>query len=150
MGLLSSIVLLSALLIAPASEAKIYKWVNANGVTQYTQAPPNREFSIEVIKPKKTAADVAAKAKEALQKRIDALDERRSDKKLAKEGGDEAVAHRKKLAEYCSSVKNQLADYQSDRNLAIERDDGSYVLVTGKMRAEEIGKLQVQISKRCS
>ena len=150
MGLLSSTVLLSALLIAPASEAKIYKWVDTNGVTQYTQYPPSREFSVEVIKPKTTAASVAAKAKEILQKRIAALDERRNEKKLAKKEGDEAATQREKLDVYCTSVKNRLADYRSDRNLAEQRDDGSYVPVTDEMRAEEIGKMQAQISERCS
>ena len=147
---LSLIALLSILLFAPVSEAKIYKWVDGNGVTQYSQQRPPREFTTEQIKIQSRTADVASKAKESLQKRIDALNERRSNKKLEKEGGSEAVTYRQQLDEYCATVRTRLADYQSDRRLAEKQDDGSYVPVSDKERIEEIGKIQAQIKERCS
>ena len=142
--------LLSILLIAPASEAKIYKWVDGNGITQYSQQRPPQEYTTEEIKIKSQTAGVATKAKEYLQNRIDALDERRSNKKLAKEGGAETVVYRKQLDEYCAAVKNRLADYQSERRLAEKQADGSYLPVSDKARVEEIGKMQAQIKDRCS
>ncbi len=147
---LSLTALLSILLIAPASEAKIYKWVDGNGITQYSQQRPPDEFIAEVIKTPSRAAGAATKAKESLQKRIAALDERRSNKKLAKEGGAETVEYRKQLDAYCAAVKNRLADYQSERRLAEKQADGSYLPVSDKARVEEIGKMQAQIKDRCS
>jgi hypothetical protein len=147
---LSLTALLSILLIAPVSEAKIYKWVDGNGVTHYSQRRPPEVFTTEEIKIQARTAGVATKAKEYLQIRIDALDQRRSNKKLEKEGGSEAVSYQKQLDEYCASVKTRLADYQSDRRLAEKQSDGTYLPVNDKARIEEIGKMQAQIKDRCS
>ncbi len=147
---LAMMVALSVLLISPVGEAKIYKWVDADGVTQYTQHPPPEEFVTEEIKTSKQSAGAAAQANEALQKRVDALDERRSDKKLKQDEGEPAVADRKKREEYCAAERARLADFESGRRLAEEQEDGSYLPVTEEQRTEEIGKMQARIKAQCN
>jgi len=147
---LSLIVALSVLLIASTSEAKIYKWVDGDGVTQYTQHPPPREFATEEIKTSKQAAGVAQQAEQALQKRVDALDERRSEKKLKEDEGEPAVAERKKRQAYCTAERARLTDFESGRRLAEEQEDGTYLPVTEEQRTQEIDKIQARIREQCN
>lgn len=142
--------LLAATLFSADALAKIYKWVDADGVTQYTQHPPPEEFSAQEIKTQTQNADEAARAQEALQKRIDSLDERREDKKLASEEGEAAVVEKKELDKFCSESRQRLSEFKSGRRLAQKQEDGSFVPVTEEHRQEEVAKLEKRIKEQCS
>ena len=140
-----------ALLKPSLAEAKIYKWIDAKGVTQYSQYPPTDDgVVVQEINTLSHSAERAAQAKEVLQKRVDALDERRADKKVLKEEGEEALARRKEVQAYCEASKKRLADFQSGRRLAEKQEDGSYVPVTEEQRQETISQLEADIKEQCS
>lgn len=147
---LSLLVTLSILLIASDSEAKIYKWVDSNGITQYTQHPPPIEFDIREIETQSQPSNQAARAQKALTKRLAALEERRGDKQLAEDGGKAAVEHRQKVAEYCTASKKRLVDFQSSRRLVEQKSDGTYKPISDKNRAEQIARMQADIKRECS
>jgi len=132
------------------AQAQIYKWVDANGVTHYTQYPPQdtgiatREIDVVLQQPEQ-----AASAQAALQQRVDSLDQRRSDKKLAAEQGEEAVAHRKQVQQFCEASKARLAEFESGRRLAEKQEDGSYLPVSEERRKQQIASMKTRIAENC-
>ena len=138
-----------SLLCATAEATKIYKWVDENGITQYTQYPPPEKFESSEIRTQIQRPEEAQAARDALRARVDALDERRSDKKLAQEEGEEAVVQRKELEAVCESTRKRLSEFESGRRLAEKQDDGSFVPVSEERRTAEIAKMQKRLQERC-
>ncbi|MEM7207407.1 MAG: DUF4124 domain-containing protein [Pseudomonadota bacterium] len=149
-GLGLGALLIALLTFSANAQAKIYKWVDENGITQYTQyPPPDESVATEEIKTQSQNPEQAASAQEALQKRVDSLNERRSDKKLAAEEGEEAVAQRKQVQKFCDETKARLAEFESGRRLAEKQEDGSYVPVTEDQRETQIASMKAQIAENC-
>jgi len=130
--------LLAYLIAAPAGADTqiIYKWLDANGITQYTEHPPT-DKDIEVVEIRTEGVDPsgALAARELVQKRVEELDERRAEKKLADEQTAEGAALKKQIDELCKVTRERLAEFQSGRRLGQLQEDGSYIPVTEEQRA---------------
>ena len=133
-----------------SDQTTIYKWIDADGITHYSQQPPSGDTQVTEIKAQLHSSETAAAAQSALQNRVDGLNERREDKKLAAEEGEAAVAKKKQRDTYCEGVKRRLADFQTGRRLAEQQEDGSYAPVTDERRAEQIADMQAKINEHCS
>ncbi len=138
------------LLSSTAIEAKIYKWIDSDGITQYTQSPPPEDVSSEEIPTQTYDAEAAAQSKQALQKRIDALNQRRDDKKQAKNKDEKTSEEQKEREKYCEVAKQRLAEFQTGRPLAQEQADGSFVRMTEEQLAAQIATVQEKITELCN
>ena len=129
--------------------ARMYKWVDSKGVTQYSQHPPP-EGTVEEIE--KTyapdAADLENTLKEGAKKREEfnkrhqeRLDNQAQTKKEKKE--------KKKLALECTKAKERIKALKLDRRMQVKKGD-TYTSMTKEMRQEQIKKLQEKIKKRCN
>ncbi len=71
--------LCSAITINPVIATELYKWVDKNGVTQYSQSPPTDNTSVKTLNLPNTAADPAAIEK--LKSRVETADKLRDTRK---------------------------------------------------------------------
>ena len=128
--------------------AKMYKWVDENGVTQYTQYPPPEQgIEVETIKPPPPVnTEAAQKELQDLENKIDSAKDARnsSEEEAVKSEQDQA----QKQAE-CNKAKARLASYQRPRVNKV-LPDGTRVRIPEEERLSEIEKSKELIKKACN
>ncbi len=129
-------------------QAKIYKWVDENGVTQYTQYPPPRGDSTEVNVPNAPSASPELQRKE-LQERLEAFNKRRDERLRQEQETAEQRAEREKLAADCQRLRDELATMRNNPRLMEDTEDGP-VRMTEERRQERISLAEQQLNDFCS
>ena len=128
--------------------AKMYKWVDENGVTQYTQTPPPKG-DFESVKPPPPPPSSASQSKEQLDKRQEEFDERRKKQAEAKEESSKQSEIDERNKSNCKTARGNLEMLQTGRRLRSKAKDGSLTVVTEDDRAKRIATAQEQIKKFC-
>lgn len=137
-----------ALLAAQPTLAKTYKWVDENGVTQYTQTPPPKGDFKGVKDPVKPAI-APEEAKRQLQERVDAFQKRRDDSgKASEEAGKQKAEDDKKQAD-CEKSKNNLANFQSNSRIRFTDKNGTVTVMPEEERQKKMQEMQDNIKKLC-
>ncbi|MCP4126829.1 MAG: DUF4124 domain-containing protein [Gammaproteobacteria bacterium] len=143
--ILISIMFLTWLL--PAT-AKTYRWVDENGVTIYSQAPPPSGDATIMKPPPKPAASPDEIMKD-LKQRQDAID--KAKKKKATPNKEEIDAKNAEIKkENCEIARKNLADISLHPRVRIKMDDGSYKQLTDEERQAKIDKFTKDIEKFCN
>ncbi len=132
----------SALLAAP-----VYKWVDAKGITHFGAEPPANQKS-ESIKtnsfqpkvPEKTAEQIAAEKAQA-----SARTQSEIDREVRKEVAEEEAA----LKKYCSDIRYNLAQLESNPRILAEVD-GKPTRLTEEERQARITEIKKAIDERCT
>ena len=137
------------LLTAQPGLAKTYKWVDENGVTQYTQTPPPKG-DYESVKPPPKPAIHPEEAKKQLLERVEAYDERRTDAQKSQEEADKKQAETDKKASDCEKSKQNLSYFESKTRIKQKDKDGNVVLLPEEERQKKIQKMREDIKKLCN
>jgi hypothetical protein len=129
-----------------------YKWIDEQGATHYTQAPPPQKYSKKInvnsIAPSgsaNAAQNLNAETKTDLKEDDDS--EKAADKAKAKAADD--AARRAKNAPQCQQLKANLALLQSGRRLRESDAKGETSYVTEAQKATQIQQANTQIQKDC-
>lgn len=128
--------------------AKLYKWVDENGVTQYTQTPPPKGDFSSVKPPPKPAID-PQKAQSDLEKRLDAFKGRRDDINKDKAEANKEAADKAAKAEKCQQARKNLAFMQSHPRVREKDKDGKVTLLGEDKRQERIKQANDAIKEYC-
>ncbi|MGA7979397.1 MAG: DUF4124 domain-containing protein [Chromatiaceae bacterium] len=144
----SLIVLFAASTCMPL-HADMYRWVDENGRTVYSQSPPPDGQAVKLkAAPPPPPAEVSA-AQKRLQRQIEtSFDDREERKRAAEEQAkkDEAA---KRLAENCAAARKNLETLQNLGPRMIRTSDGEYRRLSEEEVAAEIRKTEEQIAKHC-
>ena len=138
-----------ALLISSLTQAaQVYKWVDENGQTQFSQFPPSKEIAeknAETINVKaQPAAD--AGAAERLQNMRQQLLESSVDRNQAKTENKEEA---KKNEAYCKQAQQNLRNLQSGGRFYEVQENGERKYFDDKELANRVKKAQAQVDKFC-
>lgn len=136
------------LLAAQPGQAKTYKWVDENGVTQYTQTPPPKGDFDKVKAPPKPAI-TPEEAKRQLQDKVDAYDERRTEAAKSRDEANKKKAEDDKKAADCDKAKQNLAYFESKPRIKYTDKDGNAVLMPEDDRQKKMQELRDNIKKHC-
>jgi len=129
------------------SQAQLYKWVDEDGVTQYTQAPPLGDIEAESIKVKTTPPNTSAiKNLDSQLKRADGLREKRLEDMENKRIDEENEARK---VENCRRSRGRLAS-NSVPNALIQQQDGSRIRIDEDTRQRELVASREMIEKYCN
>jgi hypothetical protein len=140
-----SLILISALYI-PVCYAAMYKWVDADGNTQYTQHPPPGDIQAETIKPPpKVNTEDALNKLEAQKKEATELREGRLKKAEEKSKAEENLALEK---ENCRRGRENLTNLERPHGL-IAQPDGSRVRITEEVRQQKLAQAREMIKEWC-
>ena len=127
--------------------AVMYKWVDEQGNTHYSQTPPNSDVEVKTIKPPpKVDTEAASKALEEQNKKVSELREKRLAEAEEQEKTDSEKAEKDKN---CQQAKDRLASYQRPR-VNLENSDGTIRTVSEEERQAEIKKSKEYIEKACN
>ena len=129
------------------SYAEMYKWVDEEGNTHYTQSPPPGDINAESIKPPpKIDTESASKDLEKKQERVEKLREQRI---TSAEEQEKAAQEEAEKEEECRKAKARLASYQRPR-VNVQNPDGSLRVLPENERQAEIKKSEEYVKKACN
>ncbi|MEQ8428078.1 MAG: DUF4124 domain-containing protein [Gammaproteobacteria bacterium] len=146
--LLQTLVLVLAMSVAFSAQAKMYKWVDEDGVTHYTQTPPPGDIESKTIKPRTGPAPKAADKKD---NSIGKNQKDKDDKKKAEAESDDGISdaeYEAQVKQACESARKSYQSYQRPR-VNIQNEDGSYRVAGEEERQAGLKRAQDAINKYC-
>ncbi len=139
---------LTACACAPAHTA-MYRWVDENGVTVYSQTPPPSSNAVKVKKERAPSdEDAAAASKRLEQQREQAFDEEEARKESKAEQETKARAESKRAAN-CEAARANLENFKNLGRRMVRTPDGSVLRLSEEQVEMEIEKTQMQIEEYC-
>lgn len=143
---LISVLLVSSVLLIPVTEARMYKWVDEDGKTNYTQSPPPGDVNAETIKPPPKIDDDSAIAE--VERQTKGADKLRSNRKELEKIEALQKENNEVTKENCRRSKQKLNTYSRPRGL-IQQEDGSRVRVDEETRQAGLAEAQKKIEEYC-
>lgn len=135
--------------MSPQSHAKLYKWVDAEGNTHYTQSPPPEGVTTEDVKlPASVNLDnkEAVKSFEEQQKKgqESAETKQKDEKELNREAEHTALKK-----DNCRKARAKLENVQSAGRIRAIDENGNVIRATEEERQRRIMDAQGKIEKWC-
>ncbi len=141
--------LLCLLLLAPGAGAEMYRYVDENGVTVYSQTPPPHGDA-QVLEPQTgppSATRDAARA--ALQGRLEAAQDRRDDETMTAEEQAETAAEAAARRAGCDAARQNLKTLQRAGQHLTRDEEGKLRYINAKERQRRLQEAREQIDERC-
>lgn len=128
-----------ALLVCAPASAQVYKWVDEEGVTHYTQQPPPGGKA-QIINPNVASPEVPAAASSGANQGSGS-------------GGDSGQAGggnggQQSMAEFCKQLREEAQLLASDRQVKVRSGD-SVTDLTGDARQQRLQSTRSQIQQYC-
>ena len=134
------------LLLAGNVSAAMYKWVDEDGNTHYTQAPPPGDIQAETIAPPpEVDTKQAVKQLQEMQEKSEDYQKQQQEAAEEQRKKEEEIARKKAN---CELAKKRLASYTEPR-VKFVQPDGTRVRATEEERQEQIKKSQEMIDEFC-
>ena len=147
--LLVAVCLASLLAMSTPAAAKLYKWVDENGVTQYTATPPPKADFKELKEPPKPAVP-PAKAKTDLEQRIEDFNKRRDEGAKSKAEADKKAAELAQQKADCAQAKTNLSYYETHTRIKFKDKDGNITFLGEDQRQAKMQEIRDRIKKLCN
>lgn len=136
-----------------SAHGQVYKWVDQDGNTQYTDQPPpsgvvqdESNLDIKTPRPPSSSGSNKVSITEKLDEKMQAFKERRElERKAEAKQKAEAVENRK----HCASAKGQLRIFQESPRLTFPDGQGGIVYADDDMRQSKIADAQKDIAAYC-
>lgn len=130
-------IILTALLLTfmATVHAEIYHWVDKNGVTHYSQLPPE-EVDADFYEPPKDNVFNAPKAAK--------------DNQMDAEQSPTAKVDEKKPAVDCNMVKNVLETLKTRPRIRETKPDGSVVILPDEVKQQRLEQTQKVYDEQCA
>ena len=143
-----SLIILSGSSLAPfIVYAEMYKWIDENGNTNYTEKRPPEDISTEIIDPPPTV-DTKSAQKE-LSDTSGKADKRREDRIKNIEEKEKAEQELAENEEQCEKVKAIQKSYERPR-VNYVNDDGSRRRGTEEERLDSLARAKENVNKFCN
>lgn len=128
--------------------ATAYKWIDANGQTQYSQTPPAQKDVIIINAPPKASSTAEKEIETAnnLQKQLQKQDD---DAVAAKEKEKKSQAEAKLKAINCERAKTHLTNMESKVRVRLTDAAGNTTQLTPLQREEDIQRTKERIKENC-
>lgn len=120
-----------------ASQGAIYKWVDENGVTQFSQFPPTEQAAERVTPAPPPSGDPDA-VRERLERQMEGFDERQQAREEARQ---QQIADREAKAlrqRNCETARHNLGILERSNRMRIETSPGEYTYLNEEERQERL------------
>jgi hypothetical protein len=139
--------ILTGVFLSIGINAEMYKWVDEDGNTYYSQSPPINNTNVEIINPPGTVDTKGAT--EVLENQKKTVDKLRDDRIAAKEEKQKTKEEVTRKKEACQKAKARLASYQRPR-VQTQNEYGTRSFMQEEERQAEIKKSQAYVDERCN
>ncbi len=143
------LILLALVTLLPMQDsfARMYKWVDSKGETQYTQHPPVGRSATEIKAHTSPVRDEDAK------KQLGALQEKAEEQRLERKLGAEKAARLKKDKEAkkknCTTARKNLEVLKTAPRIRDKNTGGEFVYLDEKTRQKRLEATRQQIKENC-
>jgi hypothetical protein len=141
------VMLMVVTFFSPMISAEIYKWVDEQGMTHYTQLPPPGNTEFKAIQPP-PGVD-GSQMKERIERQQQYVNDSVEAKKKAEEEEYYADLEKKQKESNCNLARRRLASYQRP-GVSFLQADGTRVRATEEQRQAELKKSQDMIKEFCN
>lgn len=125
----------------------MYKWVDKEGNTHYTQQPPPAGIESEKLNP--PPAFDSSEAVKTLEEQQEYLDTEREKREKHKKALQRAADDKARLKKNCDSNRARLKSLTDKPRVMSVQADGSVIRLTEEKRQEEIAKAEKAIKEFC-
>lgn len=139
MPLATRIIALLALLAAAGAQAEVYKWVDEDGVTHYSQQPPPGGDA-RVIQPGISAPPEPPSGNG---------DGNAGANGGTGSGGDDG-RQTQSMADFCKELREQAQLLASDREVKVKQSEDTLVTLDAQARQQRLQDLEQQIQRHCT
>ena len=132
-----------------ASASQLYKWVDENGRTQYSQFPPEEDKQAQTLNiDHRTPSNQVSKDKlvKMRQKLLESSVDRNTESEEEKEEAEKAKA----MAQNCKNAQQHLRDMKNNGRIYKTLENGERHWYDEKGREGLIKKAQANVKKYCS
>ncbi len=129
---------------------KIYKWVDENGITVYSEIPPKKSIPSESLRQTPDSPVDPAEAIKKLREQIEAFDQRREDRLFAAKEGEEALQIKQRRDKICTRLRKNLQTLQTNTRIRQKVEGKEPVVLTEEQRLGQIKSTQERIQKECT
>lgn len=133
---------------AGLAQAAMYKWVDENGVTQYTQYPPP-DRKVDVIAPPPPPAEDPEGAQKKLEATLQKQDEQRKATATAEEEQTKAAAEAKQREAQCQAARKNLEVLTTGGRKRVIGPDGVATYLPEEDRQARIAEAKKVIAETC-
>lgn len=120
-------------MVPAAGMAEVYKWVDDDGVTHYSQQPPP-EGTPTVITPDTDAPSSA---------------EGEPDADGQGESADNEDGEQETVADFCKDLREKEKVLEGDRPIRVKAEDGTLTDLDDEGRAQRLERIQGQLREHC-
>ncbi len=135
------------LVAAPAVQARIYKWVDDEGVVHYTQTPPP-DRKAQPLRPR-----IAPVTPEQARERLEALRKRsqseRKNRELIEGEAKREQARERQMAENCRIARRNLEVLENSARVQAKDAAGNPFYLTEEARQAKMAQTRSQIEEFC-
>lgn len=139
--------ILLAFLITQPSTAAIYRWVDADGQTVYSQTPPPDAQAERMRAPREPEVD-AADRKQPDQRQQE-MDDYLEDRQLKAEKRKKAREAQKLAQENCGKARQNYKNLEESARPLVAGPDGEYRILAEDERQQRMDDARVHIEKFC-
>ncbi len=136
------------LFVCSQLNAQVYRWVDENGVTIYSQTPPPHAQA-ETVTTYQGAAPSAAEIQHRLDAETQNDDDYIEDRELAQQKKQQEQAMKAFRHNSCQTAKSNLEGLKVGGSRLMRNADGSYQRLTEEQRQTQMQQAQEQISEFC-
>lgn len=131
------------------AQGRMYRWVDENGVTVYSQSPPpsgQNATQIKPLSPPSTGEEEAWKDVERMMQKSSDLEQKRQIKADEKKKEEEKKQVKKTN---CVAARRNLQVLQGSARARFRTPDGNYRRYTAEERRQKIEEAQAQVKQYC-
>lgn len=135
-------------LASGAAEARTYKWVDENGVTQYTQTPPPKGDYDKIKGPGAPAVN-PDKAQMDLEQRLKDYEKRRDDSQKQREESGKTSQEAAQNKADCEKSRQNLKNFELHPRMKYTDEKGNVSYMTDADRQKKMQEIRDTIKKVC-
>jgi hypothetical protein len=144
------IVALTVILALPAhAAATIYKWIDENGQTVYSETPPPPGVERMRIKGASPPAEDPDEVMKKLRGQVQTVEQRRDDQNKTETDARADAERQKQIKENCEILRKNLAVLSSGRRIGEPQGDGNLAYLDEEQRAARLKETQDRINEEC-
>lgn len=141
-------ILFIGLLMATGVQAEVYRWVDENGVTVYSQTPPP-SGPAEKMRPPPPPAGRPDQEQRSLNTQMQRLEDYREDQELAAAKAEKEAKIKRIMEENCRRATSNLENLTVVRQRLARQPDGSYMPIDENERQAKMKQARRNIDENC-
>ncbi len=139
---------LGFVIAAPLQAAAIYKWVDEDGVTHYSQQPPPSGDAVRVGVDRPPEEEIKRERRQ-MEETGERLEERREQRREAEQQARTDAEERRKREQRCADLRSSLEELTDNRRLLVRDGDGDVRRLPEEERQQRVAERRRQIEEEC-